>query len=579
MLYRSVRSPPETWLDALARSVERSLCLDFGLRSALLCATVYAACAAIFLWPGAFFTAVFLNDAFIYVDAGYRLTFGQAPGLATTSALGVFAFIPYALAFHFSGNAIEAIPLSFVIFGGVVFGLASIIALTRLSTVVGTIVVFSCSLVMLAPYVIGHEVAGEVMTTAAMSYNRFGFLLVLLTALLTIEPRSPRTRAWRSIDLAWATTATMLAYYTKMPFGLGVAGLVCFWLVVMRRDVPGTLIFVAGCVLVSLGFEAVWPGLNAAYIHEMNFAAHANGGAFIGAALIGAMTHTTSEILAIALAPLAGLFLVQRADWRDGLFALLLLCGSFLLLSQSSQGMVLATPVAIAVIAVMRLASVDATEPQRVSLWIGMIAVFAGFALLVVPAAASLVRHERYATRAAAISGMPFNYRSLRVIDDSDIPALDAAFTGSLTGAEGFAAARTRDQRFTLNALRENEYAHTIAKLPGARDLCGDERERTAVLDFANVSASLFGHPPAGAWSYLHWGRSFSATSFVPAARMFAGVGCLFDPKLPQNPGAHDGIWTVYGDYLRTHYRLAGETPFWRVLVIEPAFGRAGTAR
>jgi hypothetical protein len=51
---------------------------------------------------------------------------------------------------------------------------------------------------------------------------------------------------------------------------------------------------------------------------------------------------------------------------------------------------------------------------------------------------------------------------------------------------------------------------------------------------------------------------------------MFSGVGCLFDPKLPQNPTAHGGIWTVYGDYLRAAYRVAGETPFWRVLVISP---------
>jgi glucose/arabinose dehydrogenase len=169
------------------------------------------------------------------------------------------------------------------------------------------------------------------------------------------------------------------------------------------------------------------------------------------------------------------------------------------------------------------------------------------------------------------------------VIDDSDIAGLDAAFSGSLSAAQGFAAARTRDQRFTLNALRENEYAHTVADLAQARELCGPERNRTAVLDFANVSASLFGHPPSGHWSYLHWGRSFSATAFVPPGRLFAGVGCAFDPKLPQNPGAHEGIWTVYGAYLRAHFRLAGETPFWRVLVVQAETGSsapgAGNAR
>jgi hypothetical protein len=227
---------------------------------------------------------------------------------------------------------------------------------------------------------------------------------------------------------------------------------------------------------------------------------------------------------------------------------------------------------------VSRLSIIDSTDQERLALWVCLIAVAGGFSALVAPAAGALLRHERYAAHAAPIAGMPYNYRSLRVIDDSDIPALDAAFTASLTSAEGYAAARTRDQRFTLNALREGEYAHTVAKLAQARDLCGKERDRTAVLDHANVSASLFGHPPAGAWSYLHWGRSFSATAFLPPERLFAGAGCLFDPKLPQNPASHGGIWTVYGDYLRMHYRLAGETPFWRVFVITGDSG-AHTAR
>lgn len=570
MLYRT-SGTAETRIDRLARSLEASLSFDFGPRSLLICLLVYAAGVAIFLRPGVFFVGYLLNDTLIYIEAGYRLASGQLPGLAFTNAAGgAFAFVPYALALHLIHDSVEAIPLSYAIFGGIVFTLASLIALTRLPAVIGIIVVVACSLVMLAPLVIGDEVAGDVMTTAAMTYNRFGFLLVLLAALLTIEPRARRSVLWRSIDLAWAIVATMLAYYTKMPFGLAVAGLVGFWLLVMHRSPLASLLFLAGCALVAGGVEAIWPGLNAAYIREMNFAAQANGGVVSPAALFGIVTHTAPEILAIAVAPLGALFLVKRANWRDGVFAVLLLGGSILLLSQSSQGMVLVTPVAVAVIAAARLATIDITEPQRVALWVAVIAVVAGFAALVLPAGISLAKHERYAARAAAIPGMPFNYRSLRVIDDSDIDALDAAFAGHLSGAEAYAAARTRGERLSLNALRQSEYAHTVAKLAQARELCGSERDRTAVLDHANISSSLFGHPPAGAWVYLHWERSFSEKAFVPAERLFAGVGCLFDPKLPQNPPSHSGIWTVYGDYLRAHYRVAGETPYWRVYTIVP---------
>lgn len=572
MLYRSTNGVSPSWAGALAQSVERSLQVPFGIKSLLLSVAFYAACAAVLLLPGVFFVSFLLNDTFIYTETGYRLALGQVPGLDITHALGVFTYAPYAFAYHLTGDAIEAIPESFVIFGGIVLTLAAVIAFTRLSAVVGTVVVCACALFTIAPSLIGYDFAGEAMTTAAGNYNRFGFMIVLLAALLTIEPRWRGSAVGRSIDLAWAIVATMLAYYSKMPFGLGAAGLIGFWLLVMRRDWLGTIVFAAGCAAVASGVERLWPGLNIAYIHEMIFATHANGGAVMPFTLAMFGLHTAPEFLAFAALPLTALFLVKRADRRDAIFAVLLVGGSLLLLGQATQGLVLVTPVAIAVIAVTRLSIIDATPIEKLALRVSLVACIAGFTALAIPAAVSIAHHTRYAlaARNTPIAGMPSNFRSLRVIDDGDVAALDAAMTGSPDAAKAFIAARARVERLTRDPLFENEYAHTIAKLTQARDLCGDERDRTAVLDYVNVSSSLFGHRPVGGWSYLHWGRSFSATAFVPAARLFAGVGCLFDPKLPQFPETHAGIWSVYGAYLHTHYRLAGETPFWRVYVMAP---------
>jgi hypothetical protein len=567
MLYVARHSSADSWLSGFGRLLEKSLGVDFNARAAALCAAIYAICALIFLWPGTFYVALMLNDTFIYAEAGYRLALGQVTGRDTTSALGVLAYLPHALAFQLTHDVVRAIPLSFVILGAIVLIFSSVIAMTRLSAVIGVIVVLACSLVMLAPFVIGFAMpANDVTTTAAMSYNRFGFILVLLTALLMIEPNSPQSKAGRVIDLVWAVAATMLSYYTKMPFGLALAGLVAFWLVVLRRDWPGLIFFLAGCVLVALVFEAIWPGLNAAYVREMIYATHASGGSS-PAALVSLMIRTAPETLVVGIVPLIALFLCNLASRREGIFLVLLLVGSVPLLSQSAQGSTLVTPVAIAIIAVTRLHRADPSSARRAALWVSMLGLVIGLSGLVVPAAVALTRHTILAQRAAPVSGMPFNYRSLRVIDDIDTARLDAAFAGRLDGAQAYAAARARVPRENKNALYENEYAHTIAALDQARELCGTERDRTAILDFANISSSLFGHPPAGAWTYLHWDRSFGPNAFVPGQRLFSGVGCLFDPKLPQNPAAHDGIWTVYGDYLRSAYRVAGETPFWRVLV------------
>jgi hypothetical protein len=571
MLYKYPDAPAETWVERFADRVEQTLHSGFGVRALLFCLLAYAACVGVLLQPGVFFVSYLLNDTFIYSEAGYRLASGQLPGLGSTSALGIFTFTPYALAFRVFGDAVQAIPQSFAIFAGILVLLGAVIALTRLSAVIGVGVVVVCALVMLSPFVIGYDVPGEIMSTAANTYNRFGFLLLLLAALLAIEPRSPRSFIVRVVDIVWAVTATMLAYYTKMPFGLGVAGLVGFCLLFMRKDPISCIAVAVGCALIAVGVEKLWPGLNAAYIHEMTFASTATGGTLRPWAVAMMTIHAAPEFLAFAALPLAAMYFANNADWRDGVLAALIFCGPVLLLSQSAQGMVLVTPVAIAIIAATRLAAAAPSPARRVAMWASLIAAIAGLTSLAVPAALAIGRHTVAAIHASPIAGMPYSYRSLRVIDDGDIAAMDAAMTGSSDSIRTYIASHTRVNRLSRDPLFENEYAHTIAKLAPAREVCGSERDRTAILDFANVSSSLFGHPPAGTWAYLHFGRSFSAEAYVPPARLFAGAGCLFDPKLPQFPETHAAIWTVYGEYLRTHYRVAGETPFWRVLVATPA--------
>jgi hypothetical protein len=72
-----------------------------------------------------------LNDTFIYAEAGYQLALGQVPGRDATSALGVFAYLPHALAFQLTHDVVRAIPLSFAIFGAIVLALGCVLALTR----------------------------------------------------------------------------------------------------------------------------------------------------------------------------------------------------------------------------------------------------------------------------------------------------------------------------------------------------------------------------------------------------------------------------------------------------------------
>jgi hypothetical protein len=177
-------------------------------------------------------------------------------------------------------------------------------------------------------------------------------------------------------------------------------------------------------------------------------------------------------------------------------------------------------------------------------------------AALGIGAAVTVGLHAVGALSAPPITGMPEAYRSLRVAGSGSVGAMEAALTGRLDGAGAFAAARLRAPTTEGTALADEEYAHILAGLATARELCGPDGSRVAVLDAPNVASSLFGQKLAGP-------ASFAGIE----ARPLRGVGCLFDPKLPLRPAVHADIWTHYGDAIASEFRLAGETPYWRVLV------------
>jgi hypothetical protein len=227
----------------------------------------------------------------------------------------------------------------------------------------------------------------------------------------------------------------------------------------------------------------------------------------------------------------------------------------------------LIAPGAIAIIALAELTN-QRTEPrERTTLFAPGIAFAFGLLMYFAPAFNAIVRHASYASHIAPIDAMPRSYAALRVPTDIDLKPMDAAFKGSLDGEQAYAAARATEPQNTVNALFENEYVYTLTDLPNARLLCGRARNQTAILDFANVSSSLFGHRPVGGYTYAHFGRGFSKDVHWPAERMFFGVDCLFDPKLPDVPSSRTGLWLVYGATISRSFTLAGETAFWRVFV------------
>lgn len=556
------------WRRACA-GLERALHDDFGPSGAAVAAIVLAGFAALLLMPGVFVVGIMLNDVLTASESAYRVAHGHLPGRDFTSAIGVLAYLPQAIAYRATGDLMHAMAIGFVVFAALATLLAGYIAWTRLALLPGILLVATATLLVMAPWVIGTPVTarGTALTTAAMFYNRIGFALVLLAAMLSIPPRPGRTLLASRLDAAWAVAGFTLAFYVKMPFGLAVAALVVYWALLLRPDRRllahagfGTLGTVA---LMELSF----PGLSRGYLGEMQLAVQASSGILYPDKLIGLWAKTLPEAVLVAGLPLALLAARGGVGVRELGFFVCLWGGSLLLLSQSDQGLMLVTPLAAGAFALAALSRLGVREAT----WVAATLVGCGALMLLAPSAAAIARHAMQARQLAAVEGLPETYRSLRVAGGGVDPArLDRAMTSQLSAPAAFALARGDAPLTTANALPEREYAAILARLPAARELCGEARTRTAVLDYVNVSSSLFGHPPAGGWANLHWRRSFSPAGHVPPERLLKGVGCLFEPKLPQSPAAAEGIRVVYGAFIDAQFPVAGETPYWRVRVRRP---------
>jgi hypothetical protein len=541
--------------------------IEFSIAGLCVSFLVFIAAAALFLKSGLFVAGVMLDDTLLYTESGYRVASGQLPGIHFTSAHGVLWYLPLAMAFRLTGDLVRSVPISFVVFAGIIFVLAVYLAWTRLSLIVGTLVVLFCSIFVMAPWAVGFKISpqGSTHTTAAMGYNRLGFAVILLTSLLILPPNSACRNSVRRWDTVFALASFGIAFYTKMPFGLGVAGLVCLRSF-LADEKWQTVNFIVGVAILMSVVEVMAPGLHVGYAQEMMMHAQINQALKVRA-IARAIYETAPEMIVVAGLPILAMATQCRCNWRCLLFFAGLLAGSIVLLTQSFQGPYLIAPLAIAVIAITILTDRREKAPQRVAVWAAAGAFAFGFWTYFFPAANAIIRHAWYASRSLPIPNMPQSYASLRVPSDIDLRGMEDAFSNKLNGEQAYAAARSTEPLSTVNALFENEYVLTLTDLPSAQLLCGRAVNRTAILDFANVSSSLLGHPPVGGYTYAHFLRGFSQSVHWPANQMFSGVDCLFDPKLPDVPSSRSGLWLVYGEIIEKSFTHVGETRFWKVLI------------
>ena len=502
-----------------------------------------AVCALLLALPGQTVTTRYLNDLFLILDHTHRVVWGHVPSQDFHTALGPLASYVPAAGYWVSGSLGGAMPLGMAL---VIVALAPAIAhilASRLQPVVAFFYGAFLVAVLAAPINLGEPVTA---LSFAKFYNRIGW--VALGALLILYlPRGHAHRGSDCLDAVCAALLTLVMIYTKATYGLVGSAFLLFML--FDRSQCRWAAGAIGLVLaVALVVESVWRS-SLAYIADLRFALEING------AVRGTWGQIMDHVLGnfadyVVFALLSALALRLTGTVRDVLFYSQCAVAGFLVINQNFQA------------------------------W-GIISLHAGGAV----AAEMILRHtkdrgvttEWQALSTAAGAKLLFIAFVLPTIAHCAIALGLHAIAASSRAGDSIGFAKLEKVRFAnLWSGGDHEaglaYLATIKDGAAALSAMSSLPECVVSLDFANPFSAILGlRPPRGDAPWLQWGRTITASTYLPAERMLSAAQIVIEPKPPAEndaaaafePGSSPRA--VYGPYLAANFDVVRETGFWIV--------------
>jgi hypothetical protein len=490
---------------------------------------------------------------FLYNLAGaWHLQHGHVAHVDFHEPVGQLNFMLTLLGFELVGPTPFAFLVGVAIVAAVVFASAWAAAMRRLPVLPAALFVIFTSLLVLMPANIGDKPNAY---SFAMSYNRYGWsLLSILALILFVPPRDRVAGDW--IDVANAGLLLVALFYLKVTYfagGLAFVGLAILVSPHIRARLPAWLaiggLIVANAVapwnhpylLDILHAAAAGAVRDSLTFHLNNFFANAEGYAPYAAGLVAAVWMWARGIAPLRV-PLA--------------VAGILAIGAFVL-SQNHQSHGLPVGIVIAFLLYDQIR-------ERFGPTVPVLPMLMVFPLFAIGASAlSLAGYHAHAGREAL----------LQVVDRTQLKGLAvpaerrgllAAFADGRFGAALLTWSRATQPRFELSPA---EYVETIVE---AAALLGDGRHcrgGVVVLDQVNPFPFMLGWPPARGGNL--W--SGPGAPVRPADEIFADAGHVLIPKFSTY-----GAWTElarleYGPYLSENFRAREETQSWIVLSREGA--------
>ena len=520
--------------------------------SVLVVLGVLAASAAMLVVPPTVYSRVMAWDLLFNLSGAWAIFNGQSLHTDVHDPLGAGSFWLTVLGFHLVGVSLRAFLVGKIAMSAIVFAIATVVALRRLSPVPAAIFILMVSQLCLLPTNTGDLLDDF---TFAMSYNLYGWSVVSVLALaLFLPPMADDRGHWW--DVVCVASLLALLFYLKITYFLAGLG-VCVAAFIVN---PSVLERWRSWAVAMLATSALLVGpWNWAYLDDISSAIGSGAVRSRILELLVMFSANASELsiyLTILFAAVA-LWRMKWASFRLILAVLALYGAGVAILSQNAQlcGLTLCS---VSVFLLYRELSLHRSAgPSPVS--------FCLAALLTLPAIICLnttLSLGLYARRA-------FSDFNVDTVQTSALKGLSVPI--EMVPSWHALSARVGDYSWRLRTrsvhgdppITQLQYVHTIVEAVSLLQRDGREPGGVAVIDQVNPLPFALGWaPPAGGNLWYDLGFPWPS----PEAAL-ANVRYVLIPKFPTNTDVSKEALQRFAPYLERHYRSELVSESWQLLV------------
>lgn len=517
----------------------------------------------IILLPGRTFNTTHIVDLMVFLDGADRILEGQVPNRDFHSAMGPLGFYLPALGLWLGGSFGAMMPMATAIFALFLFPLSLLASTSRLPLSYALAFNLYIALLVISPLNPGEP---PFLVSFAAYYNRWGWALLGVLFIMALPRRQGGSDVVDAVIIGLLVGAMI---YLKASYA-AVGGVLLVLLATVAHARPAAIRAVLVLVFIVIVAEALW-GQSLSYIHDVRSAARASG------ALRNNVAGLVGEFLVNLPAIALFLAVLVLAKLRGLPLGVLVLCAfvagaGFLLMLQNAHRpsmTEIASLVPAALVATLYPSKVD--DKGTHTRWAAGLLL----AALMLPSMAAYAVALAYHAKSAS-----------KLPPDADPNYWFANIDGLITRQTGQSpdSAETFRQPYrdgsadisTLNTIRGGDYQEPVGQSEymltikdGVSLLGRDSRlsGKVFVFDMANPFPALLDRAPAkGVHAWNHADRTFSAQVHLPPEMLFADIDVVMIPKNPWNGLTYNGLMSLYGGYLGSHFQLVNSSDYWLAL-------------